>query len=33
MTMSLEEKQKILELSNLKNRAEYLIKAMKSRED
>ena len=33
MTMSLEEKQKILELSNLKNRAEYLIKAMKSELD
>ena len=28
MTMSLEEKQKVLELSNLKSRAEYLIKAM-----
>ena len=28
MTMSLEEKQKVLELSNLNSRAEYLIKAM-----
>jgi len=28
MTMSLEEKQKVLELSNLKSRAEYLLKAM-----
>jgi len=33
MTMSLDEKQKILELSNLKNRAEYLIKAMESELD
>ncbi|MBC8308153.1 MAG: endopeptidase La [Pelagibacterales bacterium] len=33
MTMSLEEKQKVLELSNLKNRAEYLIKAMESELD
>ena len=33
MTMSLEEKQKVLELSNLKSRAEYLIKAMESELD
>jgi len=33
MTMSLEEKQKVLELSNLKMRAEYLIKAMEAELD
>ena len=33
MTMSLEEKQKVLELSNLKNRAEHLIKAMEGELD